>query len=52
MTYDRFYTLIMLGKWLLGKNITLVGTIQANRKRILAELQTFCGRNAGSYQIY
>ena len=38
VTYDRFYTSIALGKWLLERNITSVGTIQANRKGIPAEL--------------
>ena len=52
VTYDRFYTSIALGKWLLEKNITSVGTIQANQKGIPSELQTFNGRNAGSYEIY
>ena len=52
VTYDPFYTSIALGKWLLERNITSVGTIQANRKGIPAELQTFIGRDAGSYEIY
>ena len=52
ITYDRFYTSIALGKWLLERNITFVGTFQANQKGIPAELQTFNGRDAGSYEIY
>ena len=52
ITYDRFYTSIALEKWLVEKNITSVGTIQANQKGIPAELQTFNGRDAGLYKIY
>ena len=39
--YDQSYTSISLEKWLLKRSITLVGTIQANRKGIFVELQTF-----------
>ena len=52
ITYDRFYISIALGKWLLERNITSVGIIHANRKGSHAELQTFNGRDAGSYEIY
>src|SRR6202020_2477415 len=34
ITTDRFYTSIPLADWLLNKNITILGTIRSDRKRL------------------
>ena len=36
---DRLYTAIPTAKWLLQKNITMIGTMQQNRKGIPPEVK-------------
>ena len=39
ISYDRLYISIPKAQWLLDRGITSVGTLQSNRKGILAELK-------------
>ena len=39
ISFDRLYTSIPLERWLYNRNITSIGTLQANRKGIPAELK-------------
>ena len=50
--YDRLYTSILLAKWLLERNITTVGTLQANRKGIPEEVKHVGSRDSNFYEIF
>ena len=52
ISYDRLYTSISLAKWLLERNITTVGTLQANRKGIPEEVKHFGSRDSNSYEVF
>ena len=49
---DKLYSSIPLAKGLLEKIISIIGTIQANRKEIPQELKTCASRETGSYEVY
>ena len=51
LTTDRYYTSIGLAKWLLEKNITLIGTFRANRQGIPPQIKTLSEREEFSYQV-
>ena len=52
ISFDRLYTSIPLGLWLLTHNITCVGTLRANRKGIFVEVKSTNERLPLSYQCY
>ena len=52
LSYDRLYTSIPLAQWLLERNITSIGTIQANRKGIPIEIKQVENREVGSYKVF
>lgn len=52
ISMDRLYTSFEVADWLLQKKITMVGTIQANRVGIPAELKTVNNRGINSYELY
>ena len=52
ISYDRLYTSISLAKWLLERNITTVGTLQANRKGIPEEVKHVGSRDSNSYEVF
>ena len=52
LTTDRLYTSLPLAKWMLTeKGMTIVGTLQANRKGIPDEMKKTQGRDEFSYQV-
>lgn len=52
ISMDRLYTSIELAQWLLERNITVVGTLMANKKGIPAAVKSVEGRENYSYQVY
>ena len=52
VSYDRLYTSIPMAQWLLDRRITSVGTLQSNRKGILAEIKEIIDRETNPYEIY
>ena len=52
ISYDHLYTSISLAKWLLERNITTVGTLQANRKGIPEEVKHVGSRDSNSYEVF
>ena len=52
ISYDRLYTSISSAKWLLERNITTVGTLQANRKGIPEEVKHVGSRDSNSYEVF
>ena len=52
ISYDRLYTSISLAKWLLERNITIVGTLQASRKGIPKEVKQVGSRYSYSYEVF
>lgn len=50
ISMDRLYTSIPLAEWLLERKITMVGTLQSNRKGIPEEIKNTSGREAPSYR--
>lgn len=51
ITMDRLYTNIELCEWFLKKNITVLGTIMANRKGIPREMSSIQNREEFSYRV-
>ena len=49
---ERLYTSFEVADWFLQQKITMVGTIQANRVGIPAELKTVNNRDMNSYALY
>ncbi len=52
ISLDRHYTSIDLANWLLSKKITMIGTLQTNRKGIPKEIKDFSSRDENTYKIY
>lgn len=52
LSIDRLYTSIPLAEWLFEKGVTVVGTLQANRRGIPADIKKTDGRPELSYQVY
>ena len=52
ISYDRLYTSILLATWLLERNITTVGMLQANRKGIPEEVKHVGSRDSNSYEVF
>jgi len=52
LTTDRYYTSYELAEYLLEHKITLVGTLQKNRRGIPAEVKSTHGREHFSYEVY
>ena len=52
ISYDRLYTSILLAKWLLERNITTVGTLQANRKGIPEEVKQVGSRDSNFCKVF
>ena len=52
ISYNRLYTSISLAKWLLERNITTVGTLQANRKSIPEEVKRVGSRYSNFYEVF
>ncbi|XP_041464562.1 piggyBac transposable element-derived protein 1-like [Lytechinus variegatus] len=51
LTIDRLYTSLPLTQWLFDRGITVMGTIQNNRKGIPAEMKSTQGRDEHSYKV-
>lgn len=52
ISFDRLYTSITLALWLYDRNITCLGTMQANRKGVPDEMKNFKDREPLSSEIY
>ena len=52
ISMDRLYTSIPIARWLLGKNITMVGTLQHNRSGIPDEIKSTANREDLSIIVY
>ena len=51
LSADRFYASIEIANWLLGKNVTCVGTIKGNRQEI-GDLKSLVNRESPSTKVY
>ena len=49
VTMDRLYTSVPLAEWMLDRDVTVVGTLNINRRGIPPELKTITGREDNSY---
>lgn len=52
LSVDRFYTSVPLAEWLFQHGITIVGTLQANRRGIPPAVKETAGRAEFSYQVH
>ena len=52
ITFDRLYTSIPLASWLYIQGITMIGTMQTNRKGIPAYLKDSKNKESFHYEIY
>ena len=52
LSVDRFYTSVPLAEWLFQKGVTIVGTLQANRKGIAKDMKKTDGRPELSYEVH
>ena len=52
ISYDRLYTSTSLAKWLLERNITTAGTLQANGKGIPEEVKQIGSLDSNSYEAF
>ena len=52
ISMDRLYSSFQIADWLLQKNITMIGTFQANRVGIPPEIKKMEHREVNSYEVY
>ena len=52
LSSDRYYTSIDLAEFLLSRNMTIIGTIQINRRGIPPAIKSIHNRKVFSYEVY